>query len=541
MRRSLPSVLPWAILIGASVVAFTLARSAEVDGGGWAWRNPEGHFWIVSAASLVCIVLALATGLAASRIASWRVTLVALSFIAMAGIFAVHGLATPGFILEARPPMATPDALPASQPAVAVSAVDDGYGGYASSAAGAASVTSRGHEVAAPTRLSDATAATDRYYNVTGASSRIAILAATGLLAAAALPWPARLEARLARRRRWALAAGVVAVLSYGAAALTAPWVVPTAIVESGATAFATTATVAGLGLFTAGQFATTYRRSGVELHGAIVIAALLLVQAQVSVQLGAAWSGTFWLYHLQLLAGFLALLWGVVIEYSRGRTLMALEALSVSDVLAQLRSGFTEPVIALSAALEARDGYTLGHGERVAALAVLIAQRMGVRPRRLRAIAAGSLLHDVGKIGVPDAILHKPDHLTPDEVTIIREHPDRGAEMLRQHFDQDVETNVIRYHHERWDGGGYPEGLAGTAIPLEARIVAVADVYDALRSNRAYRHAMDRDSATAIVRGSAGSQFDPACVSAFLAVVDLWETRHAAAAEQAYAERRAA
>lgn len=532
MRRSLPSVLPWAILLGASTATFVLLRTGEADGGGWSWRDPRGHFWIVSAASLVCVILALATGVVASRVASWRVTLVALSFIAMAGIFAVHGLATPGFILEGRPAASVaPVSSSTNTPVEAYPAADT----YADTSL----YSTRGQSSSAGSTF-DSTDRASRFYNVTGASSRLAILMSVGFLAAAALPWPARLESSLAQRRAWILAAGVIAMLGYAAAGLSAPWLVPTFIVDSEVAAWATTGLVAGLGILTAGRFVGIYRRSGVELHGATAIAAILLVQAQLSVELGATWSGTFWLYHLQLLAGFLTLLWGVVIEYSRGRTVQALESLTVSDVLTQLRSGFTEPVMALSAALEARDGYTLGHGERVAALAVMIGQEMNVRPRRLRAIAAGSLLHDVGKIGVPDAILHKRGDLTPVEHDVIREHPLRGAEMLRHHFDQDVETNVIRYHHERWDGTGYPHGLAGITIPLEARIVAVADVYDALRSNRAYRDALSRDEAIALIEECAGSHFDPACVTAFLRVADAWETSHVADSD-AYRERRVA
>src|SRR5690606_18507979 len=129
-----------------------------------------------------------------------------------------------------------------------------------------------------------------------------------------------------------------------------------------------------------------------------------------------------------------------------------------------------------------------------------------------LRSIAAGGLLHDVGKIGVPDAVLHKHGSLTTDEFDVIKEHPARGADMLQRHFDQRVESHVIRHHHERWDGTGYPDGLAGEAIPLEARITAVADVYDALRSNRAYRPAFSRDDALRIVQDGADAHFDPRC-----------------------------
>jgi HD-GYP domain-containing protein (c-di-GMP phosphodiesterase class II) len=311
-------------------------------------------------------------------------------------------------------------------------------------------------------------------------------------------------------------------------------------VAESAIVSMGLTVVVAVLGLVTAARFAISYRFTGIQLHGATAVGAVMLVEAQLSVEFGAAWSGTFWLYHVQLLAGFSAMFWGMVIEFSRGQAVRSLQSLTVSDVLEQLRSGFAEPVVALSAALEARDGYTLGHGERVAALAVLIGQEMHVQPGRLRAIAAGSLLHDVGKIGIPDAVLHKPGSLTNDEYDVIKEHPARGAEMLRHHFDQRVEANVIRHHHERWDGLGYPDGLQGSHIPLEARIAAVADVYDALRSNRAYRPAFSREDAVPMILDGAGSHFDPSCVDAFMRVVDAWELRHAPD-EIEYAERRAA
>jgi HD-GYP domain-containing protein (c-di-GMP phosphodiesterase class II) len=315
---------------------------------------------------------------------------------------------------------------------------------------------------------------------------------------------------------------------------------VPTSLTSATYFPWATTGAVLLLGGFAAFRYGRAYYHSGLQMHGAVAIGAALMVQGQLSMHLGATWSGTFWLYHAQLLAGFIAMFWGILVEYSNGRAVEALDALTISDVLEQLRSGYAEPIVALSAALEARDGYTLGHGERVAALAVLISQKMGISGGRLRGIAAGSLLHDVGKIGVPDAVLHKRAGLTPEEFEVIREHPARGAEMLRRHFDQKVEAHVIRHHHERWDGSGYPDGLAETAIPLEARIAAVADVYDALRSNRAYRPAYVRDEAIQMIEDGAGTHFDPACVTAFLDVVPRWESRYADDT-LTYLERRSA
>jgi len=543
MRRALPNVLPWLILLGASTATFFIVQARDSAGTGWSWNSPTGHFWIVSAAALVCAVLALGSGIAASRTANWRVTLIAMSFIAMAGIFSVHGLATPGFIVSRPMDASTDPALVPASDSYGSSDYGDGYGAGAGASTEGGSTYLNSYFPNPDAALSSTPTVdtpTSRYYNVTGASSRLAILTSISLLAAASVRWPSAVEGWLTRRRHLLLSGSVIVVLTYAALAFLAPWLVPSVLAESAIVSMGLTVVVAVLGLGTAARFAMSYRFSGIQLHGATAVGAVMLVEAQLSVEFGATWGGTFWLYHVQLLAGFTAMFWGMVIEFSRGQAVRSLESLTVSDVLDQLRSGFAEPVVALSAALEARDGYTLGHGERVAALAVLIGQEMHVQPRRLRAIAAGSLLHDVGKIGIPDAVLHKPDSLTNDEYDVIKEHPARGSEMLRHHFDQKVEANVIRHHHERWDGHGYPDGLQGSHIPLEARIAAVADVYDALRSNRAYRPAFTREDAVPIILDGAGSHFDPACVDAFVRVVDTWELRHAPD-EIEYAERRAA
>ena len=253
----------------------------------------------------------------------------------------------------------------------------------------------------------------------------------------------------------------------------------------------------------------------------------------------GSVWYLSWWLYHLQLLGAFSTLLWGLLAEYARGAgPLRAFEDLGISDAIEQIRSGRAESILSLAAALEARDGYTLGHGERVAALSVLIGQQMRLPAGRLRALAQGALLHDVGKIGVPDAILHKPGPLTMEERVVIEEHPARGDQMLATAFPGAAERAVIRHHHERWDGNGYPDGLAGDAIPMEARIAAVADVYDALRSERAYRGALSRERASAYIQENAGMHFDPLCADALLAVVDRWEAEFAEATRSYEAHR---
>lgn len=542
MRRALPNVLPWALMLGGSTALFLALEGNATWNQALAWQQPAGHFWIVSIASVVCLVIALAASIAALRTRNARVLLLALSFLYMAGIFSVHGLATPGFLL-ARPPStgaapahATPQAAVMSHSAVEGDPYGgDGYGGEYGPPKTALVAPAPALAAVTPVPQGRPTA----FHNVTGLSSRLATLLAAFFLAASAFNWPAGAERWMVRRRHAILGGAVGLVALYAGVALTMPHLVPTWLVQRPFFAWGVLAAVTGAGGFAAYHFVVGYRRSGLPMYGAAAVGAVMLVQAHFSLHFGATWSAVFWLYHLQLLAGFSAILWGVLVAYSQGTTVRSFEALTVTDVLEQLRSGYTESIVTLAAALEARDGYTLGHGERVAALAVLIGQQMRLPDTRLRALAAGALLHDVGKIGVPDAVLHKRASLDPVEYDVIKEHPGRGAEMLKGAFGRHIEAQVIRHHHERYDGTGYPDGLAGDAIPLEARIAAVADVYDALRSNRAYRPAWERHESVAVIRAGAGTHFDPRCVEAFAQVVDRWEAQYAASRID-YVERRA-
>ena len=186
---------------------------------------------------------------------------------------------------------------------------------------------------------------------------------------------------------------------------------------------------------FAAVRYFIGYRRSGLRLYGTVTVTAFLVIEAQIAMHVGSAWHGTFWLYHVQLLSGCLLLLAAVVGEYRRGRATRSLQQLTTSDIVRQLRSGDAESVLGLTAALEGRDGYTLGHGERVAALAILMGQEMRLSMPRLRALATGALLLDVGKIGVPDAVLHKHGALTAEERTVVQEHPLRGHSMVTRRW----------------------------------------------------------------------------------------------------------
>jgi len=186
-----------------------------------------------------------------------------------------------------------------------------------------------------------------------------------------------------------------------------------------------------------------------------------------------------------------------------------------------QLHSSYMATVRALSNAVEARDAYTGKHAERVTAYGLEICHAVGLEVSDGHALEFGFLLHDVGKVAIPDAILYKPGKLTEKERALMAQHPLIGAEIVREiDFLADA-TKVVRSHHERWDGAGYPDGLAGEEIPLAARVFAVADVLDALTTDRPYRPASPLATAREMIVDGSGSQFDPVVVEAFIEIPD--------------------
>jgi len=187
-----------------------------------------------------------------------------------------------------------------------------------------------------------------------------------------------------------------------------------------------------------------------------------------------------------------------------------------------QMQRAICQSLLGLANALEAKDPYTRGHSERVAALSRRLASAMGVAPAVVDTVGQAGLLHDIGKIGVPEAILRKPRSLSSEEWQIMRGHPVIGAQIVAPFEFFEGAARVIRHHHERWDGSGYPDGLMGEDIPLEARIVAVADVFDALTSERSYRPALTREAARALLLQEAGRTLDKTIVAVLLDTLDM-------------------
>jgi HD-GYP domain-containing protein (c-di-GMP phosphodiesterase class II) len=187
-----------------------------------------------------------------------------------------------------------------------------------------------------------------------------------------------------------------------------------------------------------------------------------------------------------------------------------------------QLQRSICQSLLGLANALEAKDPYTRGHSERVGAWGRRLAAALGLPPEQVDTVTQAGLLHDIGKIGVPETVLRKRGLLDPDEWALMRNHPLVGSQIVAPFEFFDGGALVIRHHHERWDGSGYPDGLAGLAIPLGARIVAVADVFDALTSDRPYRSALPRDTALAYLIAEAGRTLDGDVVAALLGLVHV-------------------
>lgn len=264
-------------------------------------------------------------------------------------------------------------------------------------------------------------------------------------------------------------------------------------------------------------RYYISFRFSRLPLQRAIVSSTSLMCVVQVIMSTSTTWSISWWSYYAILFASILIIIAGIIRQYASDTSLgTAIRGVFSADPVERIEAGIGPKVRTLVLATERRDKYTAGHNFRVATYAVMLGQAMGIGPEGLRALAQGGSVHDVGKIQIPDEILNKPGKLTDEERRIIEQHPVRGYEVCKRLGFMKDELDVVRHHHERVDGRGYPDKLKGDDIPLLARITAVADVYDALTSSRSYRAAMSYEDALRILEEGAGTQFDPACVAAW-------------------------
>ena len=259
--------------------------------------------------------------------------------------------------------------------------------------------------------------------------------------------------------------------------------------------------------------FLLTRRVADLAVVGGVVLLACALYGALFLYYMDLGW----WLGHVFELAGVVVVGGSLVHDLRQGRRSRALVGdLRAAELVASEEAYLGARVRALTVTLAAKDVSTEEHTRRVATLAVRLGEQLGLPPGELRSLAIGGLLHDIGKLSVPDGILGKPGPLDDDEFAVIKQHPERGRDLLNElgGFDATV-SGLVLDHHERLDGSGYPRGLVAPELDLPTRILAVCDVYDALVSARSYRPAWPRDRALELLREEAGTAFDERCVTA--------------------------
>ena len=261
--------------------------------------------------------------------------------------------------------------------------------------------------------------------------------------------------------------------------------------------------------------------RLGLDIvQASLSIAAAMTAAAFLSMHLGELWRLSWWDYHGCLLAGFAGVAWAVLRRWSATRVAAeVLDQAFVHDPLGLIAANYPAPLRTLVHEMEAKDAYTHGHSARTAALAVTLGTRLGLSPDDLRTLAQGAYLHDIGKLVIPDDVLNKPGRLSSDERDLINTHPDEGCRLAADHDVLSPCLPIIRHHHERVDGKGYPDGLAGDEIPWLARIASVADVWDALTTDRAYRPGWEPQRALDHIVDGAGRHLDSVAVAALLEV----------------------
>jgi putative nucleotidyltransferase with HDIG domain len=464
IRTPITQSWPWlaAAVLPAAAFLWLLSHPAEDP----LIRVPQEHFIIVTAVSLVAFAMALLLAIAAVQLAQYRVLFLALGFMVMGGLFSVHGVSTPGFLMT----------------------------GQVAQYAG----------------------------RVVGISAYLSLFIPALFFAASYTPIAAALERRLPFwPAGWFVVAIATALGAYATIAVSSTELLAT--LPFGVKPYSTmmAAGTIGLLLFSAYRQLRAYQSSRLPMQIILVLAFLLLAEAQVAMAVGPLWRLSWWEYHFLMLLSVGLAFWSLMLHRARGQTLReVVEATLELQVKVGVEIEEVDTIAVLVAAVEAKDEITKGHNSRVAGLSVSIGREMGLPSENLRLLARAGLLHDVGKIGVPDAILAKPGALDDEEWKVIKRHPALGVEILSKVASLRREAEIVAAHHERVDGSGYPKGLKGEQIPLEARIVAVADTYDVLVSDRPYRKAFGKIKAIQILREESGTHLYPPAVQALLRVI---------------------
>jgi HD-GYP domain-containing protein (c-di-GMP phosphodiesterase class II) len=438
------------MLVGAGAVAIVPPALIHFVSPDQVLLSSETHFWSVVLSALVATAAGVALSLGGWRRGDARAVLVGTAFTVMASLLVVHGLASPGFIVERN-----------------------------------------------------------GVVSLTGAATL-----PVGALILALSAWPGANRPRAVLPLLWLQGGLMVGVVALGVAAMWLPSVVP-AVPKPGSLVAIVTLVVglAFYGLLALRALRTvllTRRRADLAVFVGLVWLAGALVPALMLTYHDLAW----WLGHGLEVAGVLLVGAPVAADLFRSSPSRPLAGdLSGAELVSAEEAFLGSQVGGLMRLLAEKDAYTEGHTRRVALLAVAVGEQLGLTPARLRELATGGLLHDIGKLSVPDDVLQKPGALDDEEYALVQRHAVWGDILLGHLGFVPRVRLLVRGHHERLDGSGYPDGV--TSLSLETRVLAVCDVYDALCSERVYRDAWSHERALGLLREEAGTAFDARCVRA--------------------------
>jgi putative nucleotidyltransferase with HDIG domain len=418
---------------------------------------PAHHFYIVSLTALVAMFISVVVGIVGIRQRNLQVVFVALAFISLAGFFSMHGLATPGFII--------PD-----------------------------------------------------FTAVVGVAAQLSVLTMSFWLMVSSLPSNNVVSSWLSKRSGLLLTGWTAVVLSVGLLAINDPNLAGLLPINQAPLRYVAGALTLGMAAWAGYRYWESHRYSHFPFQLAVTYIGGWIAVTQIIITTGVTFFLSWWIYHFLLLASVIVAVAGLVTQYRRGDSIVrSIVGLFSNDPGERLAAGISPSVRQLILETETHDPYTAGHMYRVAQGAFDLGSSLRLPPEDLRVLAQGGIVHDVGKMQVPDEVLNKPGPLTKEERKAIEGHTVAGYEMCARMGFMPDELAVIRSHHERLDGKGYPDGLSIEQIPTLVKILSVVDVYDALTSARAYRPAWSETEAFNYLQENRGTQFEPGLVDAWL------------------------
>jgi putative nucleotidyltransferase with HDIG domain len=451
---SSPRALITTISIAAVITLLVYGSLQLIPEHAAMWELPRFHFFVISATLLFATISALAIGWTGIRLRDMNVLFLALAIISLTGFFLIHGLTTPGFIIADQ-------------------------------------------------------------HHLAGVASQIAMTACAVWIVLSTLHSDHSLIRYVSKRRRTIIICWMAIIVLTNILAIIRPEISDFIPIDIEPLNYFIGLVTVILYLWAARRYYQQFLIVKFPLQAAIVFGSVMLAITECVMVTTMMWTLAWWWYHFVLVISTLIMLYGVIAQYKSNISVIRTFN-QENEASGQIRIGISSSMQNLIAATEAKDAYTAGHNYRVAMYGLQIAQAMNLNAEMLQALTRGGLIHDVGKIQVPGEILNKPGRLTSDERLVIEHHPLTGYEMCSYIGLMNEELSVIRHHHEKWDGTGYPDKLKGPAIPLLARILAVADVYDALTSRRSYREPWSQERALQVIVEDSGTHFDPDCVSFF-------------------------